>query len=140
MRWLALAGSVAYDASLRLNTWLNLLRRWLGLGYWSLSGFLKQQVKAACKFIDRYEHTIALEAQRRGAWGVVCGHVHKPEMRTIAGIQYFNDGDWVENCSALVEHWDGRLELVNWAGERRFELLTLRPAGLPPRRRTAAAA
>ena len=140
MKWLALLGSVAYDASLRLNTWVNLLRRWLGLGYWSLSGFLKEQVKAVCKFIDRYEHTIALEAQRRGACGVVCGHVHKPEMRTIEGIHYFNDGDWVENCSALVEHWDGRLELVNWAGQRRFDFLTLRPAVLPPRRGTAAAA
>ena len=73
------------------------------------------------KFIDRYEHSIAVEARRRGACGVVCGHVHKPEMRIIEGIQYFNDGDWVESCSALVEHWDGRLELVDWARQRRFE-------------------
>jgi UDP-2,3-diacylglucosamine pyrophosphatase LpxH len=140
MKWLALLGSVAYDASLRLNTWLNALRHWLGLGYWSLSGFLKNQVKTAVKFIDRYERTITTEARRRGACGVICGHVHKPEIRTIEGIQYFNDGDWVESCSALVEHWDGRLELVNWAGERRFDLLTLKPAGLAARTGTAAAA
>jgi UDP-2,3-diacylglucosamine pyrophosphatase LpxH len=140
MKWLALFGSVAYDTSLRLNTWLNALRRGLGLGYWSLSGFLKNQVKAACRFIDRYEQTIVVEARRRGACGVVCGHVHKPEMRTIEGIQYFNDGDWVENCSALVEHWDGRLELVNWTGPRRFDLPTLEAAVLPARTGTAAAA
>jgi hypothetical protein len=71
---------------------------------------------------------------------VICGHVHKPEIRIIERIQYFNDGDWVESCSALVEHWDGRLELVNWAGRRRFDLLTLKPAGLPARTGTAAAA
>jgi hypothetical protein len=71
---------------------------------------------------------------------VVCGHVHKPEIRTIEGIQYFNDGDWVESCSALVEHWDGRLELVNWARQRRFDLLTVERAVLPARTGTAAAA
>jgi UDP-2,3-diacylglucosamine pyrophosphatase LpxH len=140
MNWLALFGSVAYDASLRLNTWLNALRRWLGLGYWSLSGFLKNQIKTAVKFIDRYERTITVEARRRGACGVVCGHVHKPEIRSIEGIQYCNDGDWVESCSALVEHWDGRLELVDWAGQRRFDLPTLQPGVLPARTGTAAAA
>jgi UDP-2,3-diacylglucosamine pyrophosphatase LpxH len=140
MKWLALIGSVAYDASLRLNTWLNTVRRWLGLSYWSLSGFLKDQVKAACTFIDRYERTLATEARRRGACGVVCGHVHKPEMRTIEGIQYFNDGDWVENCSALVEHWDGRLELVDWARQRHLDLSTVRPTALPARTGAAAAA
>jgi UDP-2,3-diacylglucosamine pyrophosphatase LpxH len=140
MKWLALLGSIAYDTSLCLNTWLNRARYWLGLGYWSLSGFLKDQVKAACRFIDRYERSLATEAQRRGASGVVCGHVHKPEMRTIDGIQYFNDGDWVENCSALVEHWDGRLELVDWARQRHFDLLTVKPAALPARTGAAAAA
>jgi UDP-2,3-diacylglucosamine pyrophosphatase LpxH len=140
MKWLALVGSVAYDISLRLNNWLNMVQRWLGLSYWSLSGFLKDQVKTVCRFIDRYERTLAFEARRRGACGVVCGHVHKPEMRTIEGIQYFNDGDWVENCSALVEHWDGRLELVDWARQRRFDLLTVEPTALPGRTGAAAAA
>jgi UDP-2,3-diacylglucosamine pyrophosphatase LpxH len=140
MKWLARIGSIAYEASLRLNVWFNTVRRWLGLSYWSLSGFLKNQVKAACRFIDRYERSLAVEARRRGACGVVCGHVHKPEMRTIDGIQYFNDGDWVENCSALVEHWDGRLELVDWARQRRWDLLTVGPEMLPARAGTAAAA
>ena len=140
MKWLALVGSVAYDTSLWLNNWLNAARRWLGLRYWSLSGFLKDQVKAACRFIDRYERSLAIEAQRRGVSGVVCGHVHRPEIRTIEGIEYFNDGDWVENCSALVEHWDGRLELVNWAQQHHFDLLTIKPAVLPARTGTATAA
>jgi UDP-2,3-diacylglucosamine pyrophosphatase LpxH len=140
MKWLALIGSIAYETSLRLNVWFNTVRRWLGLSYWSLSGFLKDQVKAACRFIDRYEQSLAIEARRRGACGVVCGHVHKPEMRTIDGIQYFNDGDWVENCSALVEHWDGRLELVDWARQRRWDLLTVGPGMLPARTGAATAA
>ena len=123
MRWLALVGSVAYDLALAANTWLNLARRWLGLGYWPLSAFLKEQVKAAVNFIDRYEHSLAREARRRRVSGVICGHVHKPEMRTIDGVLYYNDGDWVESCSALVEHEDGRMELLEWARQRQLDLL-----------------
>jgi UDP-2,3-diacylglucosamine pyrophosphatase LpxH len=126
MRWLALVGSVAYELALRANTWLNIARRWLGLEYWPLSAFLKEQVKAAVKFIDRYERSLAREARRRSVCGVICGHVHKPEMRTIDGVLYYNDGDWVESCSALVEHDDGRLELLEWARQRRLDLLAPR--------------
>jgi len=114
MRWLARLGSIAYDAALAVNTGVNRVRRWLGLGYWPLSAFLKAQVKAAVNFVERYEQTLAAEARRRAVTGVVCGHVHKPEMRVIEGVEYFNDGDWVESCSALVEHMDGRLELLHW--------------------------
>jgi len=128
MRWLALLGSVAYDLSLSLNTALNIVRRWCGLGYWSLSGWLKERVKAACRFIDRFEETLAAEARRREVCGIVCGHVHKPEMRSIEGVLYVNDGDWVESCSALVEHMDGRLELLDWA---RQQSIALPPAARP---------
>jgi len=131
MRWLALVGSVAYDLALTANTWLNIARRWLGLGYWPLAAFLKEQVKAAVSFIDRYEHSLVHEARRRRVCGVICGHVHKPEMRTIDGLLYYNDGDWVESCSALVEHDDGSFELLEWARQRQLDLLA-------PRRRTAA--
>jgi UDP-2,3-diacylglucosamine pyrophosphatase LpxH len=130
MRWLALIGSVAYELALSANTWLNIARRWLGLEYWPLSAFLKEQVKAAVKFIDQYERSLAREARRRAVCGVICGHVHKPEMRTIDGVLYYNDGDWVESCSALVEHDDGRLELLEWARQRQLDLLA-------PRRPTA---
>ena len=131
MRWLALIGSVAYEFALTVNTWFNAARRWLGLGYWPLSAFLKERVKAAVNFIDRYEHSLAHEARRRSVCGVICGHVHKPEMRTIDGVLYYNDGDWVESCSALVEHKDGRLELLAWAQRPQRDLL-------PSRRPTAA--
>jgi UDP-2,3-diacylglucosamine pyrophosphatase LpxH len=127
MKWLALVGSVAYDVALVANTWFNIARRWLGLGYWPLSAFLKENVKAAVKFIDKYEHSLAHEARQRSVCGVICGHVHKPEMRTIEGVLYYNDGDWVESCSALVEHDDGRFELLDWARQRQWDLLA------PPR-------
>ncbi len=126
MQWLARLGSIAYDLALQANTGFNRLRRWLGLRYWPLSAFLKARVKAAVNFVERYEHALAAEARRRAVAGVVCGHVHKPEIRTIEGVQYFNDGDWVESCSALVEHMDGRLELVHWAERRQFDLLTVK--------------
>jgi UDP-2,3-diacylglucosamine pyrophosphatase LpxH len=118
VRWLARLGSAAYELALSLNTVFNAIRRALGYGYWSLSGYLKDRVKAAVKFIDGFEQSLAAEARRREIAGVVCGHVHKPEMRTIGGVLYVNDGDWVENCSALVEHPNGRLELVSWTDGR----------------------
>jgi UDP-2,3-diacylglucosamine pyrophosphatase LpxH len=141
VRWLARLGSLAYETTLTINTGFNLVRRWLGLGYWPLSAFLKAQVKAAVNFVERYEHSLAAEARRRAVVGVVCGHVHKPEIRTIEGVQYYNDGDWVESCSALVEHWDGRLELLHWAHQRQFDPLTLRrpvAAGAPDKAAIAA--
>jgi UDP-2,3-diacylglucosamine pyrophosphatase LpxH len=58
---------------------------------------------------------VADEARRRGVDGVICGHIHKAECRMIDGIEYINDGDWVESCTALVEHADGRLEILEWA-------------------------
>jgi UDP-2,3-diacylglucosamine pyrophosphatase LpxH len=123
MRWLARVGSVAYDLALMLNTAVNRVRRRLGLGYWPISAFLKEQVKAAVKFVDDFEHSLAAEARRRRVCGVVCGHVHKPEMRRIEGVLYLNDGDWVESCSALVEHADGRMEILDWARQRGLDPL-----------------
>ena len=141
VKWLARLGSLAYETTLAINNGFNLVRRWLGLGYWPLSAFLKAQVKAAVNFVERYEHSLAAEARRREVSGVVCGHVHKPEIRTIEGVQYYNDGDWVESCSALVEHWDGRLELLHWARQRQFDPFTLRrplAAGAPDKAAIAA--
>jgi len=141
VRWLARLGSLAYETTLTINNGFNLVRRWLGLGYWPLSAFLKAQVKAAVNFVERYEHSLAAEARRRAVAGVICGHVHKPEIRTIEGVQYYNDGDWVESCSALVEHWDGRLELLHWARQRQFDPFTVRrpvAAGAPDKAAIAA--
>jgi UDP-2,3-diacylglucosamine pyrophosphatase LpxH len=123
-RWLAMLGDVAYTAALAANHWYNLLRRRLGLGYWSLSAYLKHKVKNAVRFIDDYETAMAAQARRRGIDGVVCGHIHKAEVGARDGILYCNTGDWVESCTALVEHADGRLEIVHWAETRALSMLT----------------
>jgi UDP-2,3-diacylglucosamine pyrophosphatase LpxH len=117
---LAHLGDWAYDWALTLNRWFNAARRRLGYPYWSLSQWLKRQVKEAVKAIDRFEVALAGEAKRRGLDGVVCGHIHHAEMRLVQGVMYMNDGDWVESCTALVEHADGRFELIDWADENRL--------------------
>ncbi len=117
-KWLAVLGDRAYVCALVLNHWLNLLRRRLGYPYWSLSAYLKSRVKNAVEYVGKFEAAVADEAHRRGVHGVVCGHIHKAEIRKIGGTLYCNDGDWVESCTALVEHRDGRLELVDWVRER----------------------
>ncbi len=114
-RWIAYVGDTLYGFSLRLNRHLNHLRARLGLPYWSLSAWLKHRVKKALSYVTDFEHAVAREARRRGHHGVVCGHIHRAEMRMIDGVLYCNDGDWVESLTALVEHHDGRLELVTWA-------------------------
>lgn len=113
--WVGFAGDLARRTLLALNTILYNLRRRLGFGYWSLSAFLESQVKNDLKFIDRFEHSVAGEAKRRNVNGVICGHIHKAEMREIDGVIYINDGDWVESCTAPVEHSGGRLEILHWA-------------------------
>ena len=114
-RWLALVGDGLYTFTLQLNRSLNSLRARLGLPYWSLSKYLKAKVKRAVSYVGDFEAALAREARRRGAEGVVCGHIHHAELRDIDGILYANDGDWVESLTALIEHADGRLEIVDWA-------------------------
>jgi UDP-2,3-diacylglucosamine pyrophosphatase LpxH len=116
-RWLAHVGDAAYEAMMALNRWVNLARRLAGLPYWSLSKYAKGKVKNAVAFISRFEEVVAREAGARGVDGVVAGHIHAAEMRSIHGIDYYNDGDWVEGCTALVEHHDGRMEILHWADE-----------------------
>jgi len=113
-KWLALLGDWAYNALLWLNHYFNVARRLLNLPYWSLSAFLKHKVKNAVEFISKFEEAVSAEARRRRVDGVICGHIHHPEIREIDGILYCNDGDWVESCSALVEKADGRLEILYW--------------------------
>jgi UDP-2,3-diacylglucosamine pyrophosphatase LpxH len=113
-RWLALLGDVMYSFTLRLNRHLNTLRARLGLPYWSLSQYLKHRVKNAVSYIVAFEEALAREARRRGLDGVVCGHIHRAEIRDIDGVLYCNDGDWVESLTALVESADGSLRILNW--------------------------
>jgi len=114
-KWLAFVGDNAYNFALRLNIFFNSIRRSLGFSYWSLSAYLKHKVKNAVEYISNYEKAVVGEARRRGVDGVICGHIHCAEIREFDGIVYCNDGDWVESCTALVEHFDGRLEILKWA-------------------------
>jgi UDP-2,3-diacylglucosamine pyrophosphatase LpxH len=123
--WLAFLGNNGYDLMILIGRRLNALRRWLGRPDWSLSAYVKHRVKNIIKFVTDYEHALAREAHKRGAAGVVCGHIHKAEIKDFDGITYYNTGDWVESCTALVEHEDGRLEIIRW---REAES----PANLPP--------
>jgi UDP-2,3-diacylglucosamine pyrophosphatase LpxH len=131
-RFLALLGDWAYTVALGANHWFNLVRRRFGYSYWSLSAWLKRQVKEAVKAIDRFEQALAHEAAHRGFDGVVCGHIHHAEMRTVNGVLYLNDGDWVESCTALVEHADGRLELIDWAAMNNLSFLAPRQRAVRP--------
>jgi UDP-2,3-diacylglucosamine pyrophosphatase LpxH len=117
-KWLAHVGDSAYEFTLRLNSRLNTLRARLGLPYWSLSRYMKFKVKRAVSYVGQFEQAVAREARQRGVDGVVCGHIHHAEMRTIDGVLYCNDGDWVESLTALVEHADGQLEILDWSGQR----------------------
>ena len=116
--WLSWLGDGAYDIVLRLNTRFNWLRRRLGFGYWSLSRYLKHRVKKAVDFVFQFEHNLVAYCAKRGFDGVICGHIHHAEIKDINGITYMNDGDWVESCTALVEHHDGSWEIVTWTQEK----------------------
>ena len=113
-KWLAVLGSNAYDLALFINHWFNYFRQKLGYPYWSLSAYVKHKVKNAVKYITRFENIVVQAAKNRNVDGVVCGHIHKAEMREIEGVLYCNTGDWVESCTALVEDFSGKLELIHW--------------------------
>jgi UDP-2,3-diacylglucosamine pyrophosphatase LpxH len=114
-RWLAHLGDKAYDFAIRANRLVNAFRRSFGFPYWSLSKWAKFKVKNAVNYIGAFEQTLAGEARRLGAEGVICGHIHHAIIRDEQGIRYMNCGDWVESCTALAEHEDGRFEIITWA-------------------------
>jgi UDP-2,3-diacylglucosamine pyrophosphatase LpxH len=114
-RWLAFLGDWAYATTLAINTYVNLIRRKLGFSYWSLSAWAKLKVKNAVNFIGAFEEALAREARESRVDGVICGHIHYAAMHKDFTCDYYNCGDWVESCTALVEHYDGRFEIVRWA-------------------------
>ncbi len=116
-KWLALLGDRGYELALWLNHPLNWVRRHLGLGYWSLSAYLKYRVKKAVAFIGAFEEAVAAEARRREADGIVCGHIHHAADRIFEGVHYLNCGDWVESCTAIVEGHDGVMQVIRWADQ-----------------------
>ena len=115
--WLGFLGDRLYDFVLMINTKFNWLRHKMGFGYWSLSQYLKHRVKRAVDFVFQFENNLVQYCKKRGFDGVICGHIHHAEIKDIDGVIYMNDGDWVESCTALVEHHDGRWEIVTWTQE-----------------------
>ncbi len=114
-RWVSVLGDVSYGMLIHLNRGLSWLRRRLGIsGHWSLADYAKRNVLRAVSFISDFERAVAHTARQRGLDGVICGHIHTPALRRIDGITYINCGDWVDSCTAVVEHMDGRMELVRW--------------------------
>ena len=139
-RWVAVLGDVGYDTLVRLNLMISRVRRLLRRpGYWSLAGYAKQKVKKAVSFIFDFEDAVAHAASLRGVDGVVCGHIHWPADRRIGKVRYLNCGDWVDTCSAIVEYYDGRIEVVNWGSEAAgMEGAAPAQAGAEPEMRTPA--
>jgi UDP-2,3-diacylglucosamine pyrophosphatase LpxH len=116
-KWVAILGDVSYNLLVRLNVYLSWVRRTLRIpGYWSLAGYAKRKVKSAVSFIFDFEDSVVKAVRARGFDGVICGHIHAAAIKDIDGIAYVNCGDWVDSCTAIVEHADGRLELVHWTG------------------------
>ncbi|MFA5950757.1 MAG: UDP-2,3-diacylglucosamine diphosphatase [Hyphomicrobium sp.] len=128
-RWLAFLGDRGYEFALWMNWPLNFVRRRFGLGFWSLSAYLKHRVKTAVNFIGDFEKNLAEEGRRREVDGVICGHIHHAASRQIEGVQYLNCGDWVESCTALVETHTGEIELIRWLDVVRAR--EVKPADVP---------
>jgi UDP-2,3-diacylglucosamine pyrophosphatase LpxH len=116
--WISFLGDKAYDVILSVNSKFNWIRHRFGFGYFSLSQYLKARVKKAVDFIFHFERNLAAYCKKRGYDGVICGHIHHAEIKYIDGVVYMNDGDWVESCTALVEHHDGKWEIITWTKEQ----------------------
>ena len=114
VKWLALLGDWAYDFAIWLNRWIAKARRSLGLPYWSFSAWSKSKVKRAVSFISAFEQAVIADGRRNGADVVLCGHIHRAAYEQMGDILYVNTGDWVESNTAVIEHFDGRLELIRW--------------------------
>jgi UDP-2,3-diacylglucosamine pyrophosphatase LpxH len=133
-KWLAFMGDRSYEFALWLNAPLNWLRRKAGLGYWSLSAYLKSRVKTAVSFIGEFEDALTAEAAKRGVDGVICGHIHHSASRQIGRMHYMNTGDWVESCTAIAETTDGEMILIDWLDVMRHrtaqDRLSVQPAAV----------
>jgi len=128
---LGVIGAGLYDVLLKANGWVNRFRSWMGLEYWSLAAFLKQRVKNAVQYVSNFEQAVAKAAHHHQVDGLICGHIHRPEISEIDGVRYLNAGDWVESCTALIEHFDGTIELVHCA-DRSCVLKRLPPNHIHP--------
>ena len=127
--WLYSIGCIFYLSGLRASEIVGGVRRRSGLGYWSLSSFLKDRLLDRVNLARAFKANLAAEARRRGADGVVCGHIHHALVERIDGVTYYNDGDWVESCTALVEDHQGRMDILRWTGRSCWP--AARPAFVP---------
>jgi len=118
LQWLYHLGDILYNFLLRINVLVSKVRNFFNMPHWSLSQYLKNKTKEAVSYVNNFEDLITDYCRKQKADGVICGHVHRAEIKTINGIEYMNDGDWVESCTALVEHMDGRWEIVEWHGRK----------------------
>lgn len=132
-RWLAFLGDRSYEIALWLNGPLNWARRYWGLGYWSLSGYLKLRVKTAVSFIGEFEEALAAEAARRQVDGIICGHIHHAADRQIGDTHYLNTGDWVESCTAIAETHSGEMIVIHWLDVMKTRLAAANAAQFKPR-------
>lgn len=118
-KWVAILGDKAYELLVSLNIYLSWLRRSLKRpGYWSLAGYAKRKVKTAVNFIFNFEDAVLHHVRERKLDGVICGHIHWPMLKEVGGLYYINCGDWVDSCTAIIEHLDGRMELISWNGQQ----------------------
>ena len=114
LQWLYHLGDFLYNILLDVNIFVSKVRNWFGLPHWSLSAYLKHKTKEAVSYLSNFEELITEYCAKQKADGVICGHIHHADIKTINGIEYMNDGDWVESCTALVEHYDGKWEIIQW--------------------------
>jgi UDP-2,3-diacylglucosamine pyrophosphatase LpxH len=132
IKWLAVLGDVGYQFLLSLNPAINFFRRRFGLGYWSLSAYAKKRVKDAVSFIGRFEEEVVRYAGTYKVDAVLCGHIHSAAIRMIGSTTYYNCGDWVETCSALVERENGAIELIYYDPHSRRDFPETTTAELAP--------
>lgn len=128
-RWVALAGDAAYHGTMEASRWINKVRRLVGLRHWSLASFAKQHIKAAVNIVSDFESSVARECHIRHFDGVICGHIHHPEIREIGDIAYHNCGDWVESCTALAEDFDGKIHILRHTAAQEDRLAAINASG-----------
>jgi len=114
LQWLYHLGDFLYNILLDVNILVSKIRNWFGLPHWSLSAYLKHKTKEAVSYLANFEELITEYCAKQKADGVICGHIHHADIKTVNGVEYMNDGDWVESCTALVEHYDGKWEIIQW--------------------------
>ena len=118
LQWLYHLGDILYNILLSINVVVAKIRSYFDLPHWSLSQYLKNKTKEAVSYVNNFEELITNYCSKQKAEGVICGHVHRAEIKTINNIDYMNDGDWVESCTALVENYDGSWEIVTWLEQK----------------------